>query len=300
MRPARGSPPTTPSAVQPQDARARCVMSTFKTEESHGNGASGLNMIEPGLAVHRAATDVDGAGIATHDAIFASLDAHADQVRERVMSAHRDVGAMQPQQLRQLNAQLLRAALEATSLAKIAVRELHALARTSRRDALTDTPDRVVMRDRLEQAVSLAGRRDRYIALVFVDIDGFKQINDTLGHAAGDEALRLIARRLESVVRDSDTVSRHGGDEFLVLLSDLTQPADAVAVAASMVVALSAPAQVDGRALALSGSLGVAIFPGDGEDADSLIARADAAMYGAKRAGGNAFRCCRDADGPHC
>jgi diguanylate cyclase (GGDEF)-like protein len=275
-------------------------MSTRAANPLNGNGLDDRAMIAPGLALQPVAPLATGAGMARPGAYYALLDTHADQVCERVMKVQREVSAMPPEQLREANGHLLGAALEAVSIAKIAAREFGTLVHTSRRDALTGTPDRDVMHDRIEQAAMLARRRGSHIAVFFLDLDGFKQINDTLGHAAGDEVLKLVARRLEYQVRDSDTVSRHGGDEFLVLLADVAQPADAVAVAASMLASLIAPAQVSGREIALSGSLGVAIFPEDGEDADTLIARADAAMYGAKRAGGGELTCCRDVVAPLC
>jgi diguanylate cyclase len=272
--------------------------SNGRGQAAGGSGASAGDMIEPDLALQLAPIGMQGSSIDGPAVYSALLDAHADQVRERVMSTQRTGDTMRLPQLREANAQLLRAALEAASLTKLAVREYAALARTSSRDALTHTPDRALMQDRLEQAVSLARRRGNRIAVFFIDLDDFKQINDTLGHAAGDEALRLVARRLEAVVRDSDTVSRHGGDEFLVLLTDVGQPSDATAVAASVLAALAEPAQVSGHAIVLSASLGVAIFPDDGDDVDSLVARADAAMYQAKYAGGQRFICCRDPHAP--
>jgi diguanylate cyclase len=272
--------------------------SNGRGQAADGCGASAADMIEPDLTLQLAPIGMQGSGIDGQAVYSALLDAHADQVRERVMSTQRTGDTMQLPQLREANAQLLLAALEAASLTKLAVREYAALARTSCRDALTHTPDRALMHDRLEQAVSLARRRGNRVAVFFIDLDDFKQINDTLGHAAGDEALRLVARRLESVVRDSDTVSRHGGDEFLVLLTDVGQPSDATAVAASVLAALAEPAQVSGHAIVLSASLGVAIFPDDGDDVDSLVARADAAMYQAKYAGGQRFICGRDPHAP--
>lgn len=283
--------------IERHHTRATYTMTARNADRSNGDTAGPQHAIEPGQSVPPASARMAQLDTATQGVTFALLEAHADQVRERVMSAQRDVGAILPEQYRTANARLVREALEAVQLAKLTVRECSAMVHFSRCDAVTGTPDRAVMHDRLEQAVALARRRSSRIAVFFLDLDDFKRINDTLGHAAGDEALRLAARRLEAVVRDSDTVSRHGGDEFLVLLADVAQPPDAFAVARNMLSALAAPAQVGGRAVALSASLGVAVFPDDGEDADSLIARADAAMYRAKRAGGGAFRCVGDAAG---
>jgi diguanylate cyclase (GGDEF)-like protein len=129
------------------------------------------------------------------------------------------------------------------------------------------------MLDRLENAIVHARRRGSRIAVLFVDLDRFKQINDSRGHAVGDEVLQLVARRLESVVRQSDTVSRHGGDEFLVLLSDVAQASDAARVAAKMLSTLAAPAIVGGEAMRVSASIGITIFPEDGRMPPTWSAR---------------------------
>jgi diguanylate cyclase (GGDEF)-like protein len=156
------------------------------------------------------------------------------------------------------------------------------LTRSSQRDALTDTPNRALTLDRLQNAIALGRRHRTHVAVIFLDVDNFKAINDTLGHAAGDEVLRLVARRLESVVRASDTVSRHSGDEFLMLLADVSHRSAVAAIAAEVLEALSEAALVGGSEIGLSASIGIAMFPEDGDDPATLIARADAAMYRAK------------------
>ncbi len=187
------------------------------------------------------------------------------RLRQELTAARNDCDARRSAQLREANEKLLLAALQADQIAESAVNDRDVLASRSQRDPLTGTPNRSLMLDRLESAIALAHRRGTHIAVLFLDLDLFKQINDVLGHAVGDETLQLVARRLQSVLRDSDTVSRHGGDEFLALLTEITQPTDATLIADKMLAAL---------------------YPQDGTDAASLIAHADAAMYAAKRAGG--------------
>ncbi len=182
-----------------------------------------------------------------------------------------------------VNEQLVLAALHADAAAETAVKDLHALALSGQHDALTGTPNRTLMFDRLETAIAMARRDGSRIAVLFLDIDRFKSINDRMGHAAGDDVLRLVARRLESVVREADTVSRHSGDEFVVLLAHVSEPADAGHVAAKMLGALAAPSRIDHQALFISASIGIALYPEDGDDAPSLIGRADAAMYRSKQ-----------------
>jgi diguanylate cyclase len=187
------------------------------------------------------------------------------------------------QDLRHANEQLVLAALHADSIAEAAVRKLDELARSSQCDTLTGTPNRAVMLDRISGAIKLALRNHTQCAVAFLDIDDFKRINDRFGHDMGDAVIKLIAERLQHLVRKTDTVSRHGGDEFLVLLSELQQGSDVALVATKILAGLAVPAVLGGKQFALSVSMGIAICPDDGEDAATLISCADAAMYSSKR-----------------
>ncbi len=154
-------------------------------------------------------------------------------------------------------------------------------------DALTDLPNRLLLNDRLARSIALARRYRRRLAVLFLDCDRFKHINDSLGHAIGDQVLRSVAKRLTTCVRESDTVSRHGGDEFLILLSELDQPEDAEAIAEKIVTSIAEPHLIAGHELQLTASVGIALYPENGQDAQSLIMRADTAMYYAKNTGRN-------------
>jgi diguanylate cyclase (GGDEF)-like protein len=154
-------------------------------------------------------------------------------------------------------------------------------------DELTNLPNRTLFNDRLAQAIALAGRQGTCLALLFVDLDRFKQVNDSLGHAVGDALLQSVAERLRSCVRRSDTVSRHGGDEFLVLLSHVKHAEDAVLSADKMIAALMAPHRVLDFDLIGTASVGVSVYPDDGQTAETLISASDAAMYHAKQNGRN-------------
>ena len=134
-----------------------------------------------------------------------------------------------------------------------------------------------------------AKRRGSRLALLFLDLDHFKPINDSLGHALGDEVLKTVAQRLSSAVREADTVSRYGGDEFLILLSEVSQPSDAELIAGKLIAAIAEPCRVGGHVLQLSASIGISLYPDDGEDIDLLIRKADNAMYRAKRHGPGSF-----------
>jgi diguanylate cyclase (GGDEF)-like protein/PAS domain S-box-containing protein len=156
-------------------------------------------------------------------------------------------------------------------------------------DYLTGLPSRMLLNDRLTQAISLARRRGNHLALLFVDLDRFKLVNDSLGHAIGDLLLQSVAERLVTCVRSSDTVSRQGGDEFVVLLSHVEQAEDAAVSARKMLTALSVPHSI-GEVLQITASIGVSIYPDDGLDGNALLKGADAAMYRAKATGGNSHQ----------
>jgi diguanylate cyclase (GGDEF)-like protein/PAS domain S-box-containing protein len=157
----------------------------------------------------------------------------------------------------------------------------------ARYDHLTDLPNRALFRDRLQIAVARARRDMERVAMLYLDLDRFKEINDQLGHAAGDQLLCEVTRRLRGCVRESDTVGRLGGDEFAVLLPCITQPEDAMAVAEKIRRELHRPFELDDRQTVISGSIGIALYPDHGDNEDALLKLADDAMYAAKRRGGN-------------
>ncbi len=155
-------------------------------------------------------------------------------------------------------------------------------------DQLTGLPNRVLVRDRFELAVAYAARNGGKVALLFLDLDHFKTINDALGHAVGDALLREVAARLQMCVRDTDTISRQGGDEFLIVLSDVRDAESISALSGKMLEQLCQPFRIDGHDLSTSVSIGATVYPDDGENFDTLLKKADTAMYHAKEAGRNA------------
>jgi diguanylate cyclase (GGDEF)-like protein len=161
------------------------------------------------------------------------------------------------------------------------------LVHEARHDGLTGLPNRTVAEDRLEQALARAERRRKLFAVFCIDLDGFKAINDELGHEAGDDLLRVMSTRLKSRVRHSDTLARMGGDEFMAVIEDCTGDAAAQAVAHSLLSTLQEPVVLDHRQLKISGSIGVAMYPADGINASQLKRHADQAMYRAKSRGGS-------------
>ena len=164
------------------------------------------------------------------------------------------------------------------------------MSRLAQHDSLTGLPNRVLFNDRLTQAISLAMRQDKQLAVMFVDLDQFKKINDSLGHGVGDKLLQSVAGRLVNCVRRTDTVSRLGGDEFVVLLSQVEREEDAAVSARKILRALAAPHTVDNKNLDISVSIGVSTYPSDGPDAENLMNKADTAMYEAKKHGRNNYQ----------
>jgi diguanylate cyclase (GGDEF)-like protein/PAS domain S-box-containing protein len=154
-------------------------------------------------------------------------------------------------------------------------------------DFLTELPNRMLLNDRLTQAIAAARRHRTSLAVLFVDVDHFKRINDSLGHTIGDELLKSVARRLVTCVRTSDTVSRHGGDEFVVLLSEVARPEDAALSADKILAAMKEPHRIEHRDLRITVSVGIGVYSDDGEDAETLLKNADRALLHAKEHGRN-------------
>ncbi|HWZ47637.1 MAG TPA: EAL domain-containing protein [Herbaspirillum sp.] len=156
-------------------------------------------------------------------------------------------------------------------------------------DALTELPNRLLLRDRFEQAIEHANREKSKVGLIFCDLDNFKTVNDSLGHAIGDMLIKHVAKRLTECVRTTDTVSRHGGDEFLVILDNLPDADTAAPILAKIMTHLTRAYNIEGMELHTSASIGIAIYPDDGDDFDTIMKKADMAMYRAKDAGRNTY-----------
>jgi diguanylate cyclase (GGDEF)-like protein len=157
-------------------------------------------------------------------------------------------------------------------------------------DSLTGLPNRFMMLGRLEQVLTTAQRHGSRLAVLFLDLDGFKPVNDVYGHHIGDQLLKEIGARLRNCIRDNDTVARLGGDEFVVTLSDIRESDDVAAVAEKILQAIAAPAVIDGQEVQVTASIGIAVYPDSGIDSESLLRAADAAMYEAKAEGRRIYR----------
>ena len=235
------------------------------------------DILEPGPADAAAELELNRL-----NAQVAAMRAVLVQLLQDVVRAEKRLDEDQAEHLMLANEQLLINALGARSEAQSATGNLTQAAWALEHDALTGLPNRTLLMDRLGQAIGNAKRRGTRLAVLFVDLNDFKQINDLHGHATGDRALQLAAECMTSLVRETDTVSRHGGDEFVIVLAEISQPVDASRVAAKLNIALRARDRIDDRAVSLAASIGISLYPEDGGDAATLIDRADAAMYTAK------------------
>ncbi len=190
----------------------------------------------------------------------------------------------------QANEKLVIATIESRNLAdQVQIVNNH-LGHLAHHDALTDLPNRILLQDRLSQAIELAHRQGKQLAVMFMDLDQFKHINDSLGHTVGDQLLQSVAQRLLDCVRQSDTVSRQGGDEFVLLLPFIEHSGDVALSAQKMLTALAEPHHIDLHDLHINASIGISIYPDDGQDAETLLKNADAAMYHAKENGRNHYK----------
>jgi diguanylate cyclase (GGDEF)-like protein len=175
-------------------------------------------------------------------------------------------------------------------MTEVAEHTARQMAHMAEHDVLTGLPNRALLNDRLERSIALARRQGKKVALMYIDLDHFKNINDSLGHGVGDQLLQSIARRLTGCVRLSDTVSRHGGDEFVVLLADVEDAEGAALTAQKLIDAMVQPHVIGIHRLHVTLSIGISLFPDDGKDIESVVRNADTAMYHAKKHGRNKYQ----------
>jgi diguanylate cyclase (GGDEF)-like protein len=192
--------------------------------------------------------------------------------------------------LQQANARLVISSIEAHKMTEQIQMAKDQLDHLAHFDVLTGLPNRVLLQDRLNHAIELARRQSRQLAVMFVDLDQFKNVNDSLGHAVGDRLLQSVAQCMIDCVRQSDTISRQGGDEFVLLLSTIESAVDAAFCAQKLLTALTLPHHIDRHDLQISASIGISIYPDDGHDTETLTQNADTAMYHAKENGRNNYQ----------
>ena len=194
------------------------------------------------------------------------------------LASQGDLGGAVPRQLTALAWTIARIGSKAQRLES----ELAQVRHHAYHDTLTGLPNRGLLLDRFDRALAQASRRDGHVAVLMLDLDDFKLVNDRFGHGVGDQLLQGVARRLEATIRDADTVCRYGGDEFIILLPEVDGRQGAVAVAQKVQASLSGPFLVNGYSITVGACIGIAVYPMDGIAPSDLLQRADAAMYGAK------------------
>ena len=266
-----------PSTVPPE-AAAPLDRVLDQSEQAQGKveqAAVDLSSVKAGLASRAVPAVKVAQALTESEAIHANvLEASAELV------AVNDALAEEIEERRELEAKL--------EESEIALSESRAEAEVSRHsalhDALTGLPNLTLFHDRLSTALAQAERHAWRLAVMFIDLDAFKKINDTLGHDVGDRVLAAVGRRLEAMVRGGDTVSRRSGDEFLFLMVEAKDASNVDALATRIARTLAEPYDIDGVPITLGASVGVARYPEDGRDGHQLLARADAAMYAAKKA----------------
>jgi diguanylate cyclase (GGDEF)-like protein len=217
-------------------------------------------------------------------------DRAADE-REATNRAATQQRANKESHLREANEHLVVTAVHAQTMVEAAEHATLQMSFKAERDFLTGLPNRALLTDRLAQAIALAIRHCKRLAVLYVDLDNFKDINDSFGHSVGDQLLQSAAKRLEQCIRHSDTVSRQGGDEFVVLLSEVESARDAACVSEKLIKAMAKPHLFGDHELNVTLSIGISLFPDDAGDAETLLTNADTAMYHAKRVGRNNYKC---------
>ena len=215
--------------------------------------------------------------------------AHLAQLHLQIEAVEHHLDNSEAMQLLEANENLVLSTLRAQIEADTCAETLKQVSHSAQLDTLTELPNRELLLDRFAHAIAMTRRHGGQLALLFVDMNNFKMINDTLGHSVGDQVLQRAAQCLSSVVREADTVSRHGGDEFLILLTGLQHSTDTITVAHKVISALGMPFRIGEHILRLTASIGICVYPDHGDTPQLLIDRADAAMYRAKRMGRGSF-----------
>ena len=237
---------------------------------------------EAAADVREAAADVREADAAQREQALKILEGSA--------RTETDLNAVTETQLREANEHLVVATLRTQMMSEAAAATTKRMSYMAKHDFLTGLPNRSLLTDRLTQSIALAQRHGKKVALMYIDLDHFKNVNDTLGHEVGDRLLQSAAKRLQACIRLSDTVCRQGGDEFVVLLAEIEAVHDAALTAEKLIAAMSEPHFIDEHRLFVTLSIGMSLYPDDGQDVETIIRNADIAMYQAKASGRNTYQ----------
>lgn len=265
--------------------RAYALPSSFKALESHPK--SKQKTVE--MMVREAQSDSHGEAFSDRREDVPKVVKKAFRVRKSAEKVKVEFCSQMETTLREANENLVVASVNAHMMTEAVERVSVHLSYLAEHDLLTGLPNRSLLTDRLLQSILLAKRHGSKLALMFLDIDHFKHINDSMGHAIGDQLLQSVAKRLQANIRTSDTVSRHGGDEFVVLLPEIGDVQSVTHFAEKLIHSVGEPHVISGHELRVTLSIGISMYPDDGADADALMRNADMAMYQAKRSGRNSY-----------
>ena len=260
----------------------------------HRAGVRGSLKPNTGMA-RKALAKLEAAAIAAEHAlrdraIAADLREKIADLRDTAAKAKLEAAARLGAQLRDANERLIVTTVRAQEMTELAEQATARLIYMAEHDVLTGLPNRALLTDRVTQAIAMAQRHGNKVALMFLDLDHFKHINDSLGHTVGDQLLQSVAKRLQASIRHSDTVCRQGGDEFVLLLAEVEVKEDIAAFAEKLIESLTEPHLVGSHMLHITMSIGSSVYPDDGSDVEALLRHADTAMYHAKRSGRNRFQ----------
>ena len=220
----------------------------------------------------------------------ADLRQEAVELSDQAAITKAELNAVTEAQLREANERLVIATVRAQMMTEAAEGAAARMSFMAEHDYLTGLPNRSLLSARLGQSIALAQRHGKRVALLYMDLDHFKHINDSLGHAIGDQLLQSVAKRLQTSIRLSDTVCRQGGDEFVVLLAEIDAVSDAELAAEKMIEVMAEPSLIGTHRLHVTLSVGISLYPDDGKDAETVLSNADIAMYHAKRSGRNKYQ----------
>ena len=293
-----GQPLEANERVMPQDSVAENILiereaAVFTHEQAVLSREEAATLREEGAALRE-----EGAGQREEGAKRreegASQREEAAELREKVTEldakAKNARSLSTEAELREANENLVVATVRAQIMTDVAEQATAQMTLMAEHDFLTGLPNRMLLIDRLTQAISLAHRHGNKVALMYLDLDHFKHINDSLGHEVGDQLLQSAAKRLQACVRFSDTVSRQGGDEFIVLLAEVEEVQGVVLIAEKLMATLAEPHIIGDHRLHVSVSIGISLYPDDGKDVKAVVVNADTAMYHAKKSGRNTYR----------
>ena len=244
-----------------------------------------VHRVEPGGHPDSAAETA----LAARERAVLAREQAADR-RDEAATITTELLAHSESELREANEHLVVAAVRAQTTTEAAEHATALMSVKAERDFLTGLPNRALLTDRLAQSIEFAQRRGLKVALMFLDLDNFKEINDSLGHAVGDGVLKSAAKRLQGCLRGSDTVSRQGGDEFVVLLTEIASVQDTGIIADKLKKSMAEPHLIANHQIRVTLSIGISLYPDDGNDVESVLSHADIAMYSAKRSGRNTYR----------